>query len=63
MLDKEKRFGKVMSFYRSLPDDLLNSIINALPVNRDVRRKINKLKTLKSKVEMLISSPLSKKLR
>lgn len=56
MLDKEKRLGKVISFYQSLPDDLLNSIINALPVNRDVRRKITKIKSSKSKVEMLMSS-------
>ena len=60
MLDKEKRFGKVVSFYQSLPDDLLENIINALPINRDVRRKINKLKTSKSKVEMLMSSKLRK---
>lgn len=60
MLDKEKRFGKVVSFYQSLPDDLLKNIINALPINRDVRRKINKLKTSKSKVEMLMSSKLRK---
>lgn len=60
MLDKEKRLGKVVSFYQSLPDDLLESIINALPVNRDVRRKINKLKISKSKVEMLMSSKLRK---
>ena len=52
MLDKEKRFEKVVSFYQSLPDDLLKNIINALPINRDVRRKINKLKTSKSKVEI-----------
>ncbi len=60
MLDKEKRFEKVMSFYQSLPDDLLESVISALPINRDVRRKINKLKTSKSKVEMLMSSKLRK---
>lgn len=60
MLDKEKRLGKVVSFYQSLPDDLLESIINALPVNRDVRRKINKIKISKSKVEMLMSSKLRK---
>lgn len=60
MLEKEKRLGKVVSFYQSLPDDLLESIINALPVNRDVRRKINKLKISKSKVEMLMSSKLRK---
>ncbi|EXM40181.1 hypothetical protein RASY3_07425 [Ruminococcus albus SY3] len=60
MLDKEKRFGKVVSFYQSLPDELLENIINALPVNRDVRRKINKLKTSKSKVEMLMASKLRK---
>lgn len=58
MLDKDKHFGKVVSFYQSLPDDLLENIINALPVNRDVRRKINKLKISKSKVEMLMSSKL-----
>lgn len=56
MLDKEKRLEKVVSFYQSLPDDLLDNIINALPVNRDLRRKINKLKTSKSKVEMLMAS-------
>ena len=60
MLEKEKRIGKVVSFYQSLPDDLLESIINALPVNRDVRRKINKLKISKSKVEMLMASKLRK---
>lgn len=58
MLDKEKRLEKVVSFYQSLPDDLLDNIINALPVNRDLRRKINKLKTSKSKVEMLMASKL-----
>lgn len=56
MLDKEKRLEIVVSFYQSLPDDLLDNIINALPVNRDLRRKINKLKTSKSKVEMLMAS-------
>lgn len=56
MLDKEKRFEKVMSFYQSLPDDLLESVISALPVNRDVRRKINKQKTLKSKVNTMLMS-------
>lgn len=60
MLDKEKHFKKVVSFYQSLPDDLLENIINALPVNRDVRRKINKLKISKSKVEMLMKSKLRK---
>ena len=60
MLDKEKRLGKVVSFYQSLPDDLLETIINALPVNRDLRRKINKLKTSKSKVEMLMASKFRK---
>lgn len=58
MPDKEKRLGKVVSFYQSLPDGLLKNIINALSVNRDVRRKINKLKTSKSKVEMLMSPKL-----
>lgn len=58
MLDKEKRLEKVVSFYQSLPGDLLDNIINALPVNRDLRRKINKLKTSKSKVEMLMASKL-----
>lgn len=58
MLDKEKRLGKVVAFYQSLPDELLNSIINALPVNRDIRRKITKLKSSKSKVEMLMSLEL-----
>lgn len=60
MLDKEKRLGKVVSFYQSIPDDLLENIINAIPGNRDLRRKINKLKTSKSKVEMLMASKLRK---
>lgn len=60
MLDKEKRLEKVVSFYQSIPDDLLENIINAIPGNRDLRRKINKLKTSKSKVEMLMASKLKK---
>ncbi len=60
MLDKDKRFEKVLQFYKSLPNDLLDNIIGNLPVNRDVRRKINKLKTSDSKVEMLMSPKLRK---
>lgn len=58
MLDKEKHFEKVVLFYRSLPEDLLQKIINALPVNRKTRRDINKQKTSKSKVEMIMSTRL-----
>lgn len=46
MLDKEKHFEKVVLFYQSLPDDLLQEIINALPVNRKTRRDINKQKNI-----------------
>lgn len=60
MLDKEKHFEKVVLFYRSLPDDLLQEIINALPVNRKTRRDINKQKTSKSKIEMIMSTGLRK---
>lgn len=58
MYDKEKRLEKVITFYQSLPTPLLEEIINNLPVNRDIRRKINKIKSLREKVKMLISCEL-----
>ena len=58
MYDKEKRLEKVITFYQSLPAPLLEEIINNLPVNRDIRRKINKIKSLREKVKMLISCEL-----
>lgn len=58
MLDKERRLEKVITFYQSLPEELINGIINNLSVNRDTRRKINKAKTSKIKVEILMSSNL-----
>lgn len=56
MLNKEKDFRKVIEFYQSLPDNLLENIIDKLPINRDARRKLGKNKSSKSKVEMLLSS-------
>lgn len=56
MIEKERRIKKVLMFYQSLPKDLLDNIIGNLPINRDERRKINKIKTLNSKVTMLMSS-------
>lgn len=53
MYDKEKRLEKVITFYQSLPTPLLEEIINNLPVNRDIRRKINKIKSLREKVKTL----------
>jgi nucleoside-triphosphatase THEP1 len=58
MYDKEKRLEKVITFYQSLPAPLLEEIINNLPINRDIRRKVNKIKTLREKVKMLISCEL-----
>lgn len=60
MLDKEKRFIKVIDFYQSLPNDLLEKIISNLSVNRDTRRKLNKIKSLKDKIERLLLSKARK---
>lgn len=60
MHDKEKRFGKVIAFYQLLPESLLYNIIYNLPVNRDIRRKLSKIKSSKNKIEMIMSSKLRK---
>lgn len=54
MLDKEKRFEKVVLFYQSLPQELLDNIISTLSINREDRRKIAKLKSIKKKIDMLM---------
>ena len=54
MLDEEKRLEKVITFYQSLPIDFLEDIINKLPTNREFKRKINKMKSPKEKVKMLM---------
>lgn len=60
MLDKEKRFEKVILFYQSLPQDLLDNIISTLPINREDKRRIIKLKSTKKKVDMLMSPQFRK---
>lgn len=50
MLDKEKLFEKVILFYQSLPQDLLDNIISTLPINREDKRRIIKLKSTKKKL-------------
>lgn len=60
MLDKEKRFEKVIAFYQSLPGDLIDEIILKLPGNRDMRRKITKIKSNKDKVKMIMSTSYRK---
>lgn len=57
MFDKEKRFNKVITFYQSLPNQLLEEIISNLSVNRDFRRKISKIKSDDNKVKKILSSP------
>ena len=54
MLDKEKRFIKVITFYQSLPAPLLEEIIDNIH-NRKIERKLNKIKSSKEKVKMLMS--------
>lgn len=54
MLDKEKRFIKVITFYQSLPTPLLEEIIDNIH-NRKIERKLNKIKSSKEKVKMLMS--------
>ncbi len=60
MNDKEKRFVKVITFYQLLPESLLYNIISNLPINRDIRRKLSKIKSSKNKIEMIMSSKLRK---
>lgn len=54
MLDKEKRFIKVITFYQSLPAPLLEEIIDNIH-NRKIERKLNKIRSSKEKVKMLMS--------
>ena len=54
MLDKEKRFIKAITFYQSFPIPLLEEIIDNIH-NRKIERKLNKIKSSKEKVKMLMS--------
>lgn len=51
VFDKERRNVKMIGFYQSLPDELLENIIGTLHINRDLRRK-----TMDDKVKMFLSS-------
>ena len=60
MLDKDNRIVKVVTFFQTLPEDLLENIIGVLPVNRDIRRKISKQKSSKNKVMLLMTQHFRK---
>lgn len=56
MNDAEKRFEKVIQFYQSLPDSLLQEVLKRLNINRDLRRSLSKIKSMDKKIERLLLS-------
>ncbi len=60
MNDAEKRFEKVIQFYQSLPESLLQEALKHLNINRDLRRSLSKIKSMDKKIERLLS-PTSRK--
>ena len=58
MAESNNRFKKVIRFYQSLPSEILDKAIDNLHANRDLRRKLGKLKTDNDRVEVLLSPQL-----
>ena len=57
----DNTFNKVIRFYQSLPDKLINDILSQIQIpNRDIKRKLAKNKTNSDKVQFLFNSPLRK---
>lgn len=57
----QRTFDKVIRFYRLLPNELINDILNHIQIpNRDIKRKLTKNKTNSDKVQFLLNSPLKK---
>ena len=59
----DNNFFKVINFYKSLPDNIINDVLNKIKndINRDTRRKFSKIKTKGEKIEFLLCSQLRNK--
>lgn len=55
MSESNNRFKKVIRFYQLLPSEILNKAIESIHANRDLRRRLGKLKTNNDRVEALLS--------
>ena len=59
MYKLDNNFNKVIRFYQSLPNELINDILNYIHIsNREMQRKLAKQKTNSDKVKFLLE-PLS----